>query len=174
MQRIESGLVVTADTHHWSKEENCIKTTSALLKFLFYFPSNNAFLCEPALLSLWCCLQLWPAPYKCISAIDRYYLIAHNREAGWTEPRVCQRQCRETVPQTEWETWPESNLEILIIVFGPVASENSVPTNRSFLYEHHSSSEHTSGQTWHENYDPLYKYLHVQSEGIKMHPHCPD
>lgn len=123
-------------------------------------------------MNLLCCLYVVASNFDLlhINIFNQYYFIVHNCEAGWTEPRVSpsQRQYRETVPQTEWETWPESNLEILIIVFGPVASENSVPTNRSFLYEHHSSSEHTSGQTCHENYDPLYKYLHVHSvEGIK-------
>lgn len=72
----------------------------------------------------------------------------------------CQKQWRETVqvkPETsEREIWSWSNLDILIIVFGPVASEHSVPTNRSFLYEY---EQHTSGQTWQEKYQLLFKYL---------------
>lgn len=45
-------------------------------------------------------------------------------------------------PEAERETWSPSNLEILIIMFGPVASEHSVPANRSVLCECNCSSSH--------------------------------
>lgn len=43
-------------------------------------------------------------------------------------------------------------------MFGPVAFENNVPVNRSFLYVNTTAATVTSGQTP-ENYQLLSKYL---------------
>lgn len=56
-------------------------------------------------------------------------------------PKTEERETVQVKTETDREeTWSSSNMEILIIVFGPVASENSVPINRSFLYENNSSN----------------------------------
>lgn len=55
---------------------------------------------------------------------------------------------KDSETQRYGETWSTSSkLETLIIVFGPVASKNSVPVNRSVLYEHHCSQVHIRTNT---------------------------